>query len=105
MNSTQTTVSRPEPCSFVLSGDLNMDTVMSCWPERDSDIKAAKSKNHAVQVDLANIQQVDTSGLAWLVHLARACHQQDVKLSLVNVPEGLINLAKLSNVESVLPLH
>ncbi|GAA0860212.1 STAS domain-containing protein [Aliiglaciecola litoralis] len=102
---TQATISQSDSGAFKLSGALNMDTVMSCWPERDSVIEDAKSKNQKVTLDLAEVDQVDTAGLAWLVHLTRACHQQKVELNLANVPESLINLAKLSNLETVLPLH
>lgn len=105
MATQQVTVSRAEESSYHLDGDLNMDTVMTCWPSRDQDIQSAKQQKQSMSVDLQHIKQVDTSGLAWLVHLAQACHSQCVDLSLSNVPAGLINLAKLSNLDTILPLQ
>ena len=101
----QITVSQSDEGTFVLNGDLDMDSVMSCWSTRDRDIKSAKQKKQSIRVDMQHVKRVDTSGLAWLVHLAQACHSQKVELCLANVPSGLINLAKLSNVDTILPLQ
>ena len=90
---------------YQLSGDLNRDTVMDCWKTRDADILALRNKHNAIQVDLANINNVDTAGLAWIVHLTKFCKLNNFQLSITNTPSSIINLAKLSNLESTLPLQ
>lgn len=90
---------------YSLSGNLNRDTVMECWKSRDSDLLALRGKANEIHIDLANIKNVDTAGLAWLVHLTKFCNVNKLELTIVNAPSSIINLAKLSNLESTLPLQ
>lgn len=90
---------------YSLSGNLNRETVMACWKSRDSDILALGGQVNKIRLDLANIKNVDTAGLAWLVHLTKFCKVNKFGLTIVNTPSSIINLAKLSNLESTLPLQ
>lgn len=90
---------------YRLSGNLNRDTVMKCWKSRDSDILAMREQTDAIRVDLAEIENVDTAGLAWLVHLTKFCKTNKIGLTITNTPSSILNLAKLSNLESTLPLQ
>ena len=92
-------ISSPTKGTLLLSGELNLSNVHICWPTRLADIK------QAVVGDLQGISQADTAGLAWLINLLRDCKSQNIQFTLSNVPETLINLAKISDVDGFLPLQ
>ncbi|MBU2879462.1 STAS domain-containing protein [Aliiglaciecola lipolytica] len=91
--------------AFYLKGDLNRDTVMKCWPQQQSDIQTCKTNASTLQVDFAGVNQVDTAGLAWVMRLSKNCKSENVPLELLNLPEGLIKLANLSNVSTILSIQ
>ena len=97
-------VSSPNKGTFLLSGELNRASVNKSWPTSVADIKQAASQQPVI-LDLVGITQVDTAGLAWLINLLRDCQSQNIQFILCNVPETLINLAKISDVEGFLPLQ
>lgn len=98
-------VSKSDAGVFQLSGDLNRNTVMKSWPQQKSEIRSCKANNTPVRVDFSKVEQVDTAGLAWAMHLLKACKAEKVELEMLNLPNGLIKLAKLSNVNSILSLQ
>jgi phospholipid transport system transporter-binding protein len=86
---------------FLLSGILSRDTVMNNWSLRDKGFKQGSE----VLLDLAGVTKVDTAGLAWLVNLVAECRSLKIPLKLSNVPLTLLKLAKISDVEGILPLQ
>ena len=86
---------------FLLSGELNRDTVMDSWSLRNQGFTQQKE----ILLDLAGVSHVDTAGLAWLVNLVADCQKLKVQLKLSNVPITLLKLAKISDVEGILPLQ
>ncbi|MFT2091880.1 lipid asymmetry maintenance protein MlaB [Paraglaciecola sp. 2405UD69-4] len=100
-------VSEPSSGHFVLQGDLNRNTVTSGWRNAINDLSAkqdATGKALAI-VDLSEIQDVDTAGLAWLVNLLKHSKQKNIRFQLKNVPATLINLAKISDVDQFLSVQ
>lgn len=90
---------------YTFSGDLDMHTVNHCWPKQHDVIQQLKQQKGVLSLDFSSVQHVDTSGLAWVMHLTKACNNENVTLELHHLPVGLVNLAKLSNVESLLPIQ
>ncbi len=90
---------------YSLKGDLNRDTVMKCWEGRDAELSSLRGKVQEIQVDLAEIENVDTAGLAWIVHLTKYCLANELVLKITQVPSSIINLATLSNLETNLPIQ
>ena len=78
---------------------------MHCWPEQSQSVEELSKQGLPLQLDMQGVLNADTAGLAWLIHLTKECQDAQVKVSLKEVPSGLINLAKLSNVDSLLPLQ
>ncbi|WJG08856.1 STAS domain-containing protein [Aliiglaciecola sp. LCG003] len=103
--SSKLTVSLVQKNQFKLSGDLNRETVMHCWPEQAEIIQSAAQAKQSLTVNLSSVEAVDTAGLAWLMHLVRDCQAAEVPLAITQAPTGLVNLAKLSNVDPLLPLQ
>ncbi|MDF2178466.1 STAS domain-containing protein [Aliiglaciecola sp. CAU 1673] len=85
---------------FILSGKLTRNTVMSLVGEL-----AGLWQHKAPCLDLAELTATDTAGLAWLVSVVADAKQRQVELKLENPPQSLLKLAKISDVESLLPLQ
>lgn len=98
-------VSQQSEGQFSVSGSLDRDSVMICWPGKQQTLQSLQKSKSDLTLDLSAVEHVDTAGLAWIIHLTRECQAKQIKLSLLNTPEGLINLAKLSSVDEVLPLN
>jgi len=58
----------------------------------------------ALALDFANVGRIDMAGLAWLLILVEQAQKQTCDLSFKNTPESLLKLAKLSSVDSFLPI-
>lgn len=58
----------------------------------------------AQQVDLDDVNQVDTSGLAFLLVLLEHAKQNNNQLTFTNLPEDLLHLAQLSAVDDFLSI-
>lgn len=99
------TVTKQADGRFKITGNLNRKTVMQCWPDQSRAVNELKNQKLSLQIDMQGVLNVDTAGLAWLMHLTKECQSAKVDVSLKEVPSGLINLAKLSNVETLLPLQ
>jgi phospholipid transport system transporter-binding protein len=59
--------------------------------------------NKDVVIDLGNVHKVDTAGLAWLLMSVENAKKTNNEISLHNVPDDLLKLAKLSAVDFFLP--
>lgn len=86
-------------------GDLNRDTVMTCWPDQASDLQKFSDTKGGMIISLEQVENVDTAGLAWLLHLLKACNQIKLDVKIQKTPDSLLNLALLSNVKQLLPLE
>jgi len=61
--------------------------------------------NERIILDLAEVNQTDTAGLAWILLLIELAASKSCQISLVNLPEDLFKLAKLSAVDTLLPIE
>lgn len=61
--------------------------------------------NKRVVLDLAHVSQIDTAGLAWILLLIELAASKACHISLVNLPDDLLKLAKLSAVDTLLPIE
>ncbi len=85
----------------VISGALTRATIT-----RNFDKKYRKIVNDTkVTIDLANVSQIDTAGLAWLLMLVELAGKNACQMNLANLPEDLLKLAKLSAVDTLLPIE
>ena len=57
-----------------------------------------------VTIDLAKVSKIDTAGLAWILMLVELATRNACQLALINLPEDLLKLAKLSAVDTLLPI-
>lgn len=85
--------------SFV--GVLNRDTVNSA----NEQLLALLSGHQQSTLDLAKVTTVDTSALAWLVNVVKRHHNKNHTIDIQNLPESLLKVAKICDVDTILPLQ
>lgn len=90
---------------FQLQGEFNRNTIPK------SDALAILQPNNqatigqATTLDMSGVTHSDTAGLAWLMNFLKDNQKLNVQLELKNIPESLINLAKISDVDSFLSVQ
>ncbi|MFZ2406828.1 MAG: STAS domain-containing protein [Methylobacter sp.] len=77
---------------FVIDGDLTFATIDKQTLKSFSFLKAAKE----ITVDLSRVANTDSAGLALMIEWIKYSRQNRTQLSFKNIPEQLLNLAKLS---------
>ncbi|MGJ8680680.1 STAS domain-containing protein [Paraglaciecola sp.] len=92
---------------FELSGDLNRETVPFCKQQTFLALKAFNqaSPSEKAILDMSGIEHSDTAGLAWLINLLKYCKQHKILLQLKNIPQTIVNLAKISDVDNFLSVQ
>ncbi|CNE50224.1 lipid asymmetry maintenance protein MlaB [Yersinia nurmii] len=84
--------------TLLLIGDLDRETLLPLWQRRDT-LLADKTG-----LDVAQLQRVDSSGLALLVHLREELHQRGVELKISGVSDRLATLITLYNLQEIIPV-
>ncbi|MFI3154754.1 MAG: STAS domain-containing protein [Methylococcaceae bacterium] len=77
---------------FVIDGDLTFATIDKQTLKSFSFLKVAKE----VTIDLARVSCTDSAGLALMIEWIKYARHNRTQLSFKNIPEQLLNLAKLS---------
>lgn len=80
------------PRHFVIDGDLTFATIDKQTLKSFSFLKAASE----VTVDLSRVTNTDSAGLALMIEWIKYSRHNRTQLSFKNIPEQLLNLAKLS---------
>ena len=85
----------------VISGILTRATITRAFEKKYRQLVSDDN----ITFDLANVTQIDTAGLAWVLMLIEQAAMNACQIVLTNVPEDLLKLAKLSAVDTFLPLE
>ncbi len=97
------TVNQSSAGVFKLSGDLNRHTIPSI---NDLPLDALKqSSKQTCVIDMSDIQHVDTAGLAWIINCLKKATNLGLSYELKDLPKTLLNLAKISDVDSFLSVQ
>ena len=92
-------ISQQEQTLF-FSGALDRETVPTQWP-----FKLLTKLSGTVVFDFSELAQVDTAGLAWLLHQIAQASKLGLTIQMRHTPEQLVSLAKLSDVLALLPFE
>ena len=84
-----------------VSGELDAATVPTLLGEATVLFQQAGEQ---VCVDLAEVSRADSSGLALLIDWMRSARQQHQQLSFRRLPDQLLEMARVSGIETLLPL-
>ncbi len=85
----------------IISGALTRATITRAFDKKYRQLVDDKE----VIIDLAKVSKIDTAGLAWILMLVELAAQNTCKITLINLPEDLLKLAKLSAVDTLLPIQ
>lgn len=77
---------------FAIDGDLTFATIDKQTLKSFSFLKVAKE----VTIDLSRVSCTDSAGLALMIEWIKYARHNRTQLSFRNIPEQLMNLAKLS---------
>lgn len=90
---------------IVVHGNLDRDTLSTNFWQRLSSQQQESLKNAGTcTVDLGDVERVDSAGLAWLINAVRDTNQNGVSMVIQHMPAKLHKLAKISDVDSFLPV-
>jgi len=84
-----------------VSGDMTFGHVRSLSKQAES-VLGANSKIR--QINLAQVQSVDSSGLALLLEWQAAAKRNHLTLSITHAPDDLLSLARLCEAQDLLQL-
>ena len=93
---------RSESQSLEVKGHVHFSNVVELQSQGVSLIGRALIKT--VTVDLKNLVNCDSSGLALLVGWVREAKKQNKNIQLINLPPFLKDILKLFGLDSVLPI-
>lgn len=85
---------------FLLIGELSFDTVPAI------SAKFANMANNSAEVilDLQGVSRTDSAGLALLIEWMRSAHREKKRIVFKNMPEQMLAVAKVSELEDILPM-
>ncbi len=87
---------------FALSGELTMQTVPTVARESTDMINKMSGE---VKINLAEVVRADSAGLALLIDWLRSAQQNKFKLEFEHLPKQLMQIARVSELHKVLPIH
>ncbi len=86
---------------LVLTGELTRKTVTKSFEKKSRQLLSNGTKT----LSLAGVSKVDTAGLAWLLMMLEQANRQTIAIQFIDIPHELTKLAKLSAVDSFLPIN
>lgn len=84
----------------IFQGELTRETVEKPFEKKTMNL----TNSDKLVIDLAQVEQIDMAGLAWLFIMVEQAKENTCQLTFENIPEKLLKLAKLSAVDSFLPI-
>jgi phospholipid transport system transporter-binding protein len=86
--------------SLAIRGELDFHSVTDIW---DAILKLSP-ETARLDIDLANVQRSDSSGVALLVEWLRLTRSRQQKIRFVNTPEQMRAIIRVAELDRLLPL-
>lgn len=87
-------------------GHLDRDTLSTnFWQQLTAQQRESLKGAGACKINLNDVERVDSAGLAWLINAVRDTNQNGVSMVFKHMPEKLVKLAKISNVDGFLAVE
>lgn len=99
-HSDSSNLSRREDGSFFIRGVLDFQTVPVIWQQG---LKLFGEEPSLV-LDLQEVGRSDSAGLALLIAWMRFARSENKSISYVNMPSQMLAIARVSSLDSILPL-
>lgn len=87
---------RLEANQLHLSGELQRETLLALWKQRETVIKQIDT------IDVSELDRVDSAGLALLVHLRQIALQQGKAPQFTGINDKLHSLITLYNLQQII---
>ena len=87
--------------SCLLQGTVDRVSVPDIWNQ----IQGWEATEKSVKIDLSKLKRVDSAGLVLLLHLIEHAKKSNCHIMLDSVPDHLLTLIQLSNVELLIADH
>jgi phospholipid transport system transporter-binding protein len=84
--------------SLALAGVLDFSSVPAVWPQLQQQIAAGK----ALELSLSGVISANSAALAMLLEARHQAAEQGIGLRFTGLPQGLVDLATLSNADGLL---
>ncbi len=81
-----------------ITGVLDYDTVPALWTQYRTQLASLP----VWEIDLANVERSNSAGLALLITWLREARQQEKPVRLLNIPEQMLQIARVSDLEEML---
>jgi phospholipid transport system transporter-binding protein len=86
-----------------IEGELDRETLSkNLWDSLSKEAQQQLQKARHATIDLGKVARADTAGLAWLLNAIRDMRSENTDVSVINIPQKLIDLAKLSNADKLI---
>jgi len=82
-----------------ITGELSFNTVKTLL---DTSKKLFFAKTKQIEIDLSEVKRSDSSGLTLLIEWQRLAKKHQKTIIFKNLPQQLINMAKLSKLDVIL---
>jgi phospholipid transport system transporter-binding protein len=82
---------------YSVSGELGFGTVPAIYEAS----RGGLDESDALHIDLGNVTDVDSAGLALLIEWIRSARTRGKRLVFLNLPEKLLALARMSEIDSL----
>ncbi|MFS1701732.1 lipid asymmetry maintenance protein MlaB [Alteromonas sp. AMM-1] len=91
---------------IALNGALDRQSLTKDWWALLSNAdKQSYRQAGACTFDFSQVERVDSAGLAWTINAIRDGRAQGIKITLCNLPEKMLKLAKISEIDAFLPVQ
>lgn len=85
-----------------LSGELDVYTAPKL---KEALLPLTKKKDHLVEVNLAEVDYMDSTGLGIFIHALKNSKEYGSRLKLINPQERVSRLFKITGLDEIIDLH
>lgn len=96
-------LSRQDNGTVELTGQFDHHSILAVKAEGEAIIKSLSEQPY--RVDLSGVEATDSVFVALLLSWLRFCEARSVAMELVGAPKRLLDMARVSGVDSVLPFE
>jgi phospholipid transport system transporter-binding protein len=87
-------------------GDLTVYSIAKdWWLSEDKNTLSALNKQLPITVSLKGLTRIDSAGLAWLINIVRDSKSEGFEVFFTHITDELTNLAKISDVSTLLSVQ
>ena len=87
---------------YVLSGKLTFATVPQIYTQSNT---LLDNNSSSLTLDLQGVTHTDSAGLALMMEWMRTAQRQEKEIHFKNVPAQMLSIARLSGLDTILPLN